>query len=93
MKQRRAINSIIIVIMEVVTMVGFGMMGNYGYGMMGNYGYGMMGYGGMFFGLLFWILIIVLAYCLIKSETFYYFLVFIFSSLTMQNNKILIILK
>jgi putative membrane protein len=39
----------------------FGMMGDYGYG------YGMMGYGGMFFGLLFWIVIIVLAYFLIKS--------------------------
>ncbi len=38
-----------------------------GFGMMGNNGYGMMGYSGMFFGLLFWILIIVLAYCLIKS--------------------------
>lgn len=35
--------------------------------MMSNYGYGMMGYGGMFFGLLFWIIIIVLAYFLIKS--------------------------
>lgn len=45
--------------MEVVKMVGFGMMGNYGYGMMGS--------GGMFFGLLFWIIIIVLAYFLIKS--------------------------
>jgi len=38
-----------------------------GFGMMGNYGYGMMGYGGMFFGLLFWIIIIVLGYFLIKS--------------------------
>ena len=38
-----------------------------GFGMMDGYGYGMMGYGGMFFGLLFWILIIVLAYFLIKS--------------------------
>jgi len=38
-----------------------------GFGMMGNYGYGMMGSGGMFFGLLFWIIIIVLAYFLIKS--------------------------
>ena len=38
-----------------------------GFGMMGNYGYGMMGYGGMFIGLLFWIIIIVLAYFLIKS--------------------------
>lgn len=38
-----------------------------GFGMMGNYGYGMMGSGGMFFGLLFWIVIIVLAYFLIKS--------------------------
>ena len=38
-----------------------------GFGMMGNYGYGMMGYGGVFFGLLFWIVIIVLAYFLIKS--------------------------
>ena len=46
-------------IVEVVKMVGFGMMG--------NYGYGMMGYGGMFFGFLFWIIIIVLAYFLIKS--------------------------
>ena len=33
---------------------------------MGNYGYGMMGNGGMFFVLLFWILIIVVAYLLIK---------------------------
>jgi putative membrane protein len=47
------------VIVEVVKMVGFGMMD--------GYGYGMMGYGGMFFGLLFWIAIIVLAYFLIKS--------------------------
>jgi putative membrane protein len=47
------------VIVEVVKMVGFGMMG--------NYGYGMMEYGGMFFGFLFWIIIIVLAYFLIKS--------------------------
>jgi putative membrane protein len=31
-----------------------------GFGMMGGYGYGMMGYGGMFIGLLFWIVIIVL---------------------------------
>jgi putative membrane protein len=38
-----------------------------GFGMMDGYGYGMMGYGGMFFGLLFWIVIIVLAYFLIKS--------------------------
>lgn len=39
----------------------------FGYGgMMGNYGYG-MGYGGMFIGLLFWIVIIVLGYFLIKS--------------------------
>ena len=38
-----------------------------GFGMMDGYGYGMMGYGGMFFGLLFWIIIIVLAYFLIKS--------------------------
>jgi putative membrane protein len=45
----------------VVTIAMFG----YG-GMMGNYGYG-MGYGGMFFGLLFWILIIVVAYLLIKN--------------------------
>ena len=44
----------------VVTIAMFG----YG-GMMGNYGYG-MGYGGMFIGLLFWILIIVVAYLLIK---------------------------
>lgn len=35
-------------------------------GIMGNYGYGMMGYGGMLFGLVFWVLIIVLAYLLIK---------------------------
>ena len=35
--------------------------------MMDGYGYGMMGYGGMFFGLLFWIIIIVVAYFLIKS--------------------------
>jgi len=42
-------------------------MSMFGYdgGMMGNYGYG-MGYGGMFFGLIFWILIIVGAYLLIK---------------------------
>ena len=33
---------------------------------MGNYGYGMMGSGGMFFGLIFWIIIIVGAYLLIK---------------------------
>ena len=32
----------------------------------GDYGYGMMGYGGMLFGLLFWILIIAIAYLLIK---------------------------
>jgi putative membrane protein len=38
-----------------------------GFGMMDGYGYSMMGYGGMFFGLLFWIVIIVLAYFLIKS--------------------------
>lgn len=38
-----------------------------GFGMMDNYGYGMMGYGGMFFGFLFWIIIIALAYFLIKS--------------------------
>lgn len=36
------------------------------YGYMGDYGYGMMGYGGMLFGLLFWILIIAIAYLLIK---------------------------
>ncbi len=36
------------------------------YGFMDNYGYGMMGYGGMFFGLLCWIIIIVVAYLLIK---------------------------
>ena len=35
-------------------------------GFIGNYGSGMMGYGGMFFGILFWILIIVVAYLLIK---------------------------
>jgi putative membrane protein len=35
-------------------------------GFMGSYSYGMMGYGGMLFGLLFWILIIVIAYLLIK---------------------------
>ena len=35
-------------------------------GIMDNYGYGMMGYGGMFFGLIFWIIIIVGAYLLIK---------------------------
>ena len=46
--------------MEIIIVVGFGMMDGYGYGMMG---YG----GGMFFGLLFWIVIIVLAYFLIKS--------------------------
>jgi putative membrane protein len=40
-------------------------MFGYDGGMMGNYGYG-MGYGGMFFGLIFWILIIVGAYLLIK---------------------------
>jgi putative membrane protein len=39
-------------------MIGFGMMGNYGYG---------MGYGGMFLGLIFWLIIIVLGYFLIKS--------------------------
>ena len=42
------------------------MMFGYGGGMMGNYGYG-MGYGGMFLGLLFWIIIIWVAYLLIKS--------------------------
>ena len=36
------------------------------YGFMGNYGYGMMGLGGMLFGLIFWIIIIVGAYLLIK---------------------------
>lgn len=40
-------------------------MFGYDGGMMGNYGYG-MGYGGMFFILIFWILIIVGAYLLIK---------------------------
>jgi putative membrane protein len=45
--------------MELILVVGFGMMDGYGYGMMGS--------GGMFFGLLFWIVIIVLAYFLIKS--------------------------
>lgn len=35
-------------------------------GFMGNYGYGMMGSGGMFFGLIFWIIIIIGAYLLIK---------------------------
>ena len=40
-------------------------MFGYDGGMMGNYGYG-MGYGGMFFGLIFWILIIIGAYLLIK---------------------------
>jgi putative membrane protein len=45
-----------------VDTIPFGMMGDYGYG------YGMMGgYGGMFFGLLFFIIIIVLGYFLIKS--------------------------
>ena len=33
---------------------------------MDNYGYGMMGSNGMFFGLIFWIIIIVGAYLLIK---------------------------
>lgn len=33
---------------------------------MGNYGYGMMGSSGMLFGLIFWIIIIVGAYLLIK---------------------------
>jgi len=33
---------------------------------MDNYGYGMMGSGGMLFGLIFWIIIIVGAYLLIK---------------------------
>lgn len=47
--------------METISMVGFGMMG--------NYGYGGMGYGGMFFDLLFLIIIIVLGYFLIKSLT------------------------
>ena len=42
------------------------LMFGYGGGMMGNYGYG-MGYGGMFFGLLFWILIIVGASLIIKK--------------------------
>jgi putative membrane protein len=37
----------------------------FGFGMMGNYGYG-MGYVGIFFRLIFWIIIIVLAYHLIK---------------------------
>lgn len=36
------------------------------YGFMGNYGYGMMGSGGMFLGLIFWIIIIVGVYLLIK---------------------------
>jgi len=36
------------------------------YGFMSNYGYGMMGSGGMFFGLIFWTIIIVGAYLLIK---------------------------
>ena len=44
----------------MILVVGFGMMDGYGYDMMG-------GYGGMFFGLLFFIIIIVLAYFLIKS--------------------------
>lgn len=35
-------------------------------GFINHYGYGMMEYGGMFFGLLFWIIIIVLAYLLIR---------------------------
>jgi hypothetical protein len=50
-------------------MFGYGsMMGPYGPGVMMNpYGYGGYGYGGMFIGLLFWIVIIVLAYFLIKS--------------------------
>lgn len=38
-----------------------------GLGMMNGYGYSIMGYGGMLFGLLFWLIIIVLAYFLIKS--------------------------
>lgn len=42
------------------------LMFGYGGGMMGNYGYG-VGYGGMFFGLLFWILIIVGAFLIIKK--------------------------
>lgn len=33
---------------------------------MDNYGYGMMRHGSMFFGLMFWIFIIVVAYLLIK---------------------------
>ena len=33
---------------------------------MGNYGYGMVGSGGMFLGLIFWIIIIVGVYLLIK---------------------------
>lgn len=45
--------------MEMIEIVGFGMMG--------SYGYGMMGHEGMFFGLLIWIIIIVLGYFLIKS--------------------------
>jgi len=42
------------------------LMFGYGGGMMDNYGYG-VGYGGMFFGLLFWILIIVGAFLIIKK--------------------------
>lgn len=45
--------------MEMILVVGFSMMN--------GYGYGMLGYGGMLFGLLFWLIIIVLAYFLIKS--------------------------
>lgn len=36
------------------------------WGMMGGYGYG-MGYGGMFLGLIFWIIVIAVAYMLIKK--------------------------
>jgi putative membrane protein len=38
-----------------------------GFGMMGNYGHSMMGIGGMFLGPVFWIIIILLVYFLIKS--------------------------
>jgi putative membrane protein len=37
----------------------------FGFGMMGNYGYG-IGHRGVFFRLIFWILIILLSYLLIK---------------------------
>lgn len=43
--------------MEVIKLFGFGMMSNYG----------IFGFGFMFFRLIFWVIIILLAYFLIKS--------------------------